>query len=155
MPVFHFLDKVVKFFLAVSVIGVFVLILLSVFLRNFFGISLPWLEEFNNLIFVWMIFLGAAWGQVFHQQIAVSFLRDKFPHIAWVGMLVNAVSVSAGLFLLIFGARYAIGQAQVSSLFLRIPYWFYILPVALLGLIVVMKDGSELVGAIRHVNEDE
>lgn len=81
-------------------------------------IFLPWTEEVARLLFVWVVWIGAAAGLLRGTHIRFDFVVDRLP--APVGRAMEfAVSIGVGLFLIVVaGYGYEVAQSQASSTFL-------------------------------------
>lgn len=81
-------------------------------------IFLPWTEEVARLLFVWVVWVGAAAGLLRGTHIRFDFVVDRLPAPVRRAMEF-AVSIGVGLFLIVvvrYG--YEVAQSQASSTFL-------------------------------------
>lgn len=56
------LEKILGWLLGVMVVTIALLVLLQIFCRSFFNISLSWTTELSTFFFGWVVFLGSALG---------------------------------------------------------------------------------------------
>jgi TRAP-type C4-dicarboxylate transport system permease small subunit len=61
-------------------------ILIQVLCRVFLGTAIVWAEEFAVLLFAWMIFLGAAYGQRNDSHLSIDTLRNVLGRKARIAM---------------------------------------------------------------------
>jgi len=66
----------------VGLVAIVVLILASIFLRNFLNHGLVWIFEVTGLLMVWIVFLGAPRNLIDHGEIRV----DSFAQIFGLGV---------------------------------------------------------------------
>ncbi|HSB81822.1 MAG TPA: TRAP transporter small permease [Candidatus Methylomirabilis sp.] len=81
-------------------------------------IFLPWTEEVARLLFVWVVWVGAAAGLLRGSHIRFDYVVDRLPAPVRRAMEF-AVSIGVGLFLIVvvrYG--YEVAQSQASSTFL-------------------------------------
>jgi len=66
------------------------LMTVQVILRKFFSAPLPWAEEASRILFVWMVFIGAALATYARRHIVVDFFVGYLPEKVrnWVDKLV-------------------------------------------------------------------
>lgn len=74
-----FLDKLLVFISLIALLAMIVIIVYQVFSRQILHKTPSWAEELAVLLFVWVSFLGIAYGFRRKLHIGVSFLVDLFP----------------------------------------------------------------------------
>ena len=66
-----------EFLLAANVIVVFVLVILEVFSRYFFHVSIEWVAEVTQTLLVWLTFVGAAVALLSGDHMVINILLNK------------------------------------------------------------------------------
>lgn len=81
-------------------------------------IFIPWTEEVARLLFVWVVWVGAAAGVIRGGHIRFEFVVDRLP--ARIGRITEmAVHAGVGIFLLVvIRYGYVVAQSQAASTFL-------------------------------------
>ena len=83
----------------IALVGIVLLVLLTIILRNFFDHGLVWVFEATGLLMVYLVFLGAPRNLIDNTEIRVDFLSQmvgpRLRKLLWVGqkLVVLAVSV--------------------------------------------------------------
>ncbi|MEN3376462.1 MAG: TRAP-type transport system small permease protein [Hyphomicrobiales bacterium] len=80
------LDNAVWIALAALTAVMSLAILIQVLCRVLLGTAIVWAEEFAVLLFAWMIFLGAAYGQRNDQHLSIDTLRSMLGRRAQLAM---------------------------------------------------------------------
>ena len=87
MPrILSLLDKAVRTALAILTAVMSLAIFIQVLCRVFLGTAIVWAEEFAVLLFAWMIFLGAAYGQRNDEHLSIDTLRNMLGRRAQIAM---------------------------------------------------------------------
>jgi TRAP-type C4-dicarboxylate transport system permease small subunit len=84
--ILNLLDKAVWAALAALTAVMSLAILIQVLCRVFLGTAIVWAEEFAVLLFAWMIFLGAAYGQRNDSHLSIDTLRNVLGRKARIAM---------------------------------------------------------------------
>jgi TRAP-type C4-dicarboxylate transport system permease small subunit len=84
--VLSLLDKAVWVALATLTAAMSLAIFIQVLCRVFLGTAIVWAEEFAVLLFAWMIFLGAAYGQRNDSHLSIDTLRNMLGRRAQVAL---------------------------------------------------------------------
>jgi len=66
-----------EFLLAANVIVVFVLVILEVFSRYIFHVSIEWVAEVTQTLLVWLTFVGAAVALLSGDHMVINILLNK------------------------------------------------------------------------------
>jgi TRAP-type C4-dicarboxylate transport system permease small subunit len=114
---------------------------LQVFGRYTGLIFVPWTEEAARLLFVWVVWLGAAAAMTRAGHIRFDFVVDRLP--AWLRRPCEvAVHAGTGVFLIVLvWYGYEVAQSQATSSFLTFP-----LSIKYAYLSAVVGSGFMLVG---------
>lgn len=111
----RFLSRTVRYLslatsavLAVLMAALIALVSVQVVMRYFFGNPLPWSLEVSRILFVWIVFLGAAVAVPRGQYTALDVLSRTFPPW-WCERIVPGVMVLFALLLATLGTAYVRG----------------------------------------------
>lgn len=74
-----FLDRLLVFLSLMALLAMILIIIYQVFSRQLFRVTPRWSEELAILLFVWVSFLGIAYGFKEKLHIGVTFIVDLFP----------------------------------------------------------------------------
>ncbi|UOQ48687.1 TRAP transporter small permease [Gracilibacillus caseinilyticus] len=132
--------------LSVSLIGIIVLtILLQIFTRTFLNFTPAWSEELARLLFVWISFLGIAYGFKEKLHIAVGLLVKKFNDRikSLIEYMTKALIIIFGLVLIYFGTEFMLlmNYSTMAGLGISSSFLYAAVPVA--GIFVTI-NGIEL-----------
>jgi tripartite ATP-independent transporter DctM subunit len=119
-------------------VGTVVVALVQVFFRYVLNASLSWPEELARWAFVWLVFLGMAWGFRRDSHIAI----DLFPKLssAWrhrQALVVRIVIVAAAVALIVHGLD-LVGRSSYVSPALKWPFRYLYLAVPTGAALVVL-----------------
>ncbi|MCG8483987.1 MAG: TRAP transporter small permease [Clostridia bacterium] len=126
----------------VCMIGMLVVLTLQVVLRYIFKNSNAWSDEVARYLFIWVIFIGAAYAAKKGTHIRIESLNNIFPkkirkHVTLIG---NIVWLVFNITLFYFSARYTINlfeSNQMSQgLNIRMAYAYAAIPIGFFLLII-------------------
>lgn len=99
-----------EFLLAINIIVVFVIIIMEVFSRYIFHVSIAWVAEVSQTCLVWLTFIGAAVALLHGDHMVINILLNKFPSHSVVH---KALSLIGDLLILSFIILGIIGGYQL------------------------------------------
>ncbi|MCB2228234.1 MAG: TRAP transporter small permease [Desulfarculaceae bacterium] len=112
---------------------------LGMFYDTFLGESIPWTEEVNTLLFVWLSLLGAGIIARYGGHIGVDTLTERFPDKVQYGFRVLHTLMALILVWVMveYGVQLAkfVGKSQ-SSIYLDINLFWYYIAVPVSGVIL-------------------
>lgn len=111
---------------------VFAVITVGIVLRFVFNNPLIWSEEFSRYTYVWIVWLGCASCASRSGHTRITVLYDQFPAKVqrFLTVFCNFVMIAVLLYILPYGAQFAIGQQRFKSGVMRIPMGTVFFPVA-------------------------
>jgi TRAP-type C4-dicarboxylate transport system permease small subunit len=115
--ILNLLDKSVRVALATLTAVMSLAIFIQVLCRVFLGTAIVWAEEFAVLLFAWMIFLGAAYGQRNDSHLSIDTLRNMLGHRAQVVLDTFRLSVIAACSLVAIWQGVNLTQRTVPLLY--------------------------------------
>lgn len=139
------LDRLLVGVSLTALLAMILIIIYQVFSRQLFQHTPSWSEELSIILFVWVSFLGIAYGFKARLHIGVSFLVDMFPKPTQ-----NAMDFFAKILILIFGGVLTIygwkftvlmGSSTLAGTGLQTSYLYAAIPVT--GIFVLI-NGIEL-----------
>lgn len=126
---------IVTFF--VSLVGI---VFIQVICRYVLGNSLSWAEEFAQMVFVWLIYLGGIIAVRKGINISFDVFLEMLPYKLWVPVFAAGSLVSMGFLVvaLYFGFEIASMNMMQSSAIMRVPMGlaYLAVPAGALGMIV-------------------
>ncbi|QGH36162.1 TRAP transporter small permease subunit [Gracilibacillus salitolerans] len=132
--------------LSVTLIGIIVLtILFQIFTRTFFNFTPAWSEELARLLFVWISFLGIAYGFKEKLHIAVGVFVKKFNEKIkrLIDNIAKVLIIILGVILIYFGTEFMLlmNYSTMAGLGISTSFLYAAIPVA--G-IFITANGIEL-----------
>ncbi|MFA6507024.1 MAG: TRAP transporter small permease [Treponemataceae bacterium] len=124
----RFLDKLEEILLGTGLAVMGLSVALQIFMRYVLNMPLVWSEEFARYIFVWITFLGAAYGVRKGIHISMEFFFNKFPLKAQkvVAVSTNVLAIAAFAYLLPTAIFFMIEQDPIASSAMQIPMsWLF------------------------------
>lgn len=158
MRTLHLIDTAIERIeigaLAFGVLGITLVSVLNVLMRNFFGGSLSWAVEINQAFMVLITFLGIGYAARLGRHIRMTAIYDELPRAARkVLMTVITLATAALLLYLAWHAIFYVQHVQRSNIItpaLRLPlFWIYLVVPAGLALCGVQY----LLAAARNLAE--
>lgn len=125
------LKKAEEFVIAVSLLGVTLLLFVNIVLRNVFNSNPTWAEEFIRYAMIWTTFIGASVCFRKGMHVGVDFLLDLSKGIfkKELFLFVNLASITLMLFLIKYGWDLVLFTKQTNQITpsLQIPlYYIYL-----------------------------
>lgn len=121
------MSRVIGIVQGIALVGIIVLILASIILRNFFDYGLVWVFEATGFLMVSLVFLGVPKNLYNDDDIAVDFLTSRTGTFLrrcafyFSKMITLAVSFTLVYFLYLHSLKF--GQLRTPTL--EIPHWFF------------------------------
>lgn len=112
----------------------FIMCLLQIVFRNFFGLPAPWTEEFARVGLIYLTFFGAAIGLRNRAHPSVDFLVSKLP--LRIGKALDIIAellvMSVSLVFVIYGSKYIIRMWNDHSTvyYYSKSFWYFGMPLA-------------------------
>ena len=130
-----FLDGLVAFLLAVTVVLSFV----QVIARYVLQVSTPWTEEVARLVFVWAVFMGAAVGVKRNIHTRVDLVFNRLPPAAaeWVLTGMDALLAALAVVMVLYGSQLVLSTRADHSTSLGYPRNLFYIPVPLGGILML------------------
>ena len=115
--------KRIELLVGVLFITLFLLNILKISLRYFWGISWLWIPDFSRLVFIWAIFLGASVLYARREHLKMDFFVNKMKESTW-GKLSLLIYLCLAIFLFIL----IIEGFKVSIIMMRITFDMWDIP---------------------------
>ncbi|MFP4138043.1 MAG: TRAP transporter small permease [Halomonas sp.] len=120
---FRWLSLGMEQLIAVLLVALIVAVSANVVGRSLLNHSLPWADELARMLFIWMIFVGAAAAFLRFEHIAVDILVRRLPPRAAYGLYLLQQLIIAGLMgVMVWGALSVIFKASGRSAILGVPW---------------------------------
>jgi len=112
----------------------------NVILRYFFSAPIFWSDQLGAMLFVWVIFLGAAVGVVSNSHMSIDFFFNKFPPLLKKIVLSFCTLIVIGtlVFLAIEGWKMAdiVSHQKYATLPISVMWGFLPIPIGCLFMVV-------------------
>lgn len=120
--------------------------------RNLFNTSLPWADELSRMLFVWMVFMGAAAAFVRLEHVAVDYFIGKLPRRpALVLYLLQNLIVTGVTVMMLVGGFRLLATSTARSAILRVPWNFINVSAMVCALIICLVAIWRIARCIRDL----
>lgn len=127
------LDRLLVFFALTALLAMIVIIIYQVFSRQILHFTPSWAEELSLVLFVWVSFLGVAYGFRQKLHIGVSFLVNILPEKIQTAcdLFAKALIIFFGGVLLYYGSKFTIlmGNSTMAGTGLPTSVLYAVLPI--------------------------
>ncbi len=118
-----YMVKKIEWLVGVLFVTLFLLNILRIGLRYFWGVSWLWVPDFSRLIFIWAIFLGASVLYARREHLEMDFFVNKMKESMWEKLsLFIDLSMTNFFIILIFEGF------KISKIRMRIPFDMWDIP---------------------------
>ena len=135
----EFLERI---FTSIIFCSMMLVVTAQIIMRYILNHPLLWSEEFARYVYVWLVFIGSAYGITQEKHVAVTLLTDRLPSLIQKGLkiLCNGLIIAALAYMLPHAFRYLGKQNELFSGCMRIPMsWvFAAIPVGYTLMIIHM-----------------
>lgn len=121
----NYMVKKIEGLVGILFITLFLLNILRIGLRYFWGVSWLWVPDFSRLIFIWAVFLGASVLYARREHLEMDFFVNRMKESTW-----KKLSLFIDLCLAIFLAILIIEGFKISKIRMRIPFDMWDIPTA-------------------------
>jgi len=155
----HWLDQLLLITSLVFLVIMVVVIIVQVILRGVFSFTPSWSEELSRLLFVWVSFLGIAYGFKEKLHMSLGLFVEKMPEKVKKGLDIAAkiIVIALGLIMFIYGWKFTMLMGQSTMPGLGIPSGVLYASIPVTGFFVTMY-GIELLfkkGMHQELNDAE
>ncbi|PMR75171.1 TRAP transporter small permease [Billgrantia endophytica] len=120
---FRWLTVAMEQLIAIILIALVLSVSTNVVGRSLFNRSLPWADEVGRMLFIWMIFIGAAAAFARYEHIAVDFLvRRLKPRAAHGLFLLQHLIISGLMGVMIWGGYLVLSRSTGRTAILGVPW---------------------------------
>ena len=133
------------------VYSVLLLIVAGVLWRYVFNSPIMWMEELANLVYIWIVFVGAALCFSDREMVKMDFIHDLFPQRARlaINIVFDVVTIVGCGYLVPYGFKLVSSVARVKSIILQFSWVYLYLPALLVVLWFAVVGIYNLVRDIR------
>ncbi|MBA2779643.1 TRAP transporter small permease [Billgrantia kenyensis] len=120
---FRWLTRLMEHLIATVLVALIVSVSANVIGRALLNRSLPWADELARMLFIWLIFIGAAAAFARYEHIAVDYLVRKLkPRAAHVLYLIQHLIISGLMGVLIWGGYLVMSRSTGRTAILGVPW---------------------------------
>ena len=134
------LQRIIVKLLAVMLMFMLLSIVAEILMREFSGINFDWVIELNRILFVWIAYLGAAYGFGQGTHIRVEFIYEKLnPRLKkLLDLIIHFVNLLFFLVMCVYGYDMIhFGRTNVFAT-MNVSYMWLYLPIFLFGLFSIL-----------------
>ncbi|MBS4210614.1 TRAP transporter small permease [Bacillus sp. FJAT-50079] len=150
------IDKCLLVFSLTLLTAMVLIIIYQVFSRQVFHYTPSWSEELSRVLFVWVSFLGIAYGFKEKLHIAVGLVVDRMPEKIQdtIDFITKLIIVAYGLVLLVYGWKFTVimGYSTLPGLKMPSSYLYAIIPIT--GFFITINGIELLFKKGLHQNFD-
>lgn len=118
-----YMVKKIEWLVGILFVTLFLLNILRIGLRYFWGVSWLWVPDFSRLIFIWAIFLGASVLYARREHLEMDFFVNKMRESMW-----EKLSLFIDLSMTIFFIILIFEGFKISKIRMRIPFDMWDIP---------------------------
>jgi len=119
-----YMVKKIEWLVGILFVTLFLLNILRIGLRYFWGVSWLWVPDFSRLIFIWAIFLGASVLYARREHLEMDFFVNKMKESMW-----EKLSLFIDLSMTIFFIILIFEGFKISKIRMRIPFDMWDIPI--------------------------
>ncbi|KAA0013835.1 TRAP transporter small permease [Billgrantia pellis] len=135
---FRWLTVAMEHLIATILVALIVSVSANVIGRSMFNRSLPWADELARMLFIWLIFVGAAAAFARYEHIAVDFLvRRLKPRAAYALFLLQHLIIAALMGIMVWGGYLVMSRSTGRTAILGVPWNLINVSLVLCSLFIV------------------
>ncbi|WP_163560034.1 TRAP transporter small permease [Halomonas sp. NO4] len=120
---FRWVTLVMEQLIAVILIALIVSVSANVIGRSLLNHSIPWADELARMLFIWLIFIGAAAAFVRYEHIAVDLLVRKLkPRAAYALYLLQHLIITGLMVIILWGGYLVMSRSTGRTAILGVPW---------------------------------
>lgn len=121
--IFRWMTRAMEHAIAALLVALIVSVSANVVGRAVLNHSLPWADELARMLFIWLIFLGAAAAFARFEHIAVDILvRRLTPRAAYALYLFQHLVIAALMGIIVWGGALVVARASSRTAILNVPW---------------------------------
>jgi len=121
--IFRWMTLAMEHLIATLLVALIVSVSANVIGRSLLNRSLPWADELARMLFIWLIFLGAAAAFARYEHIAVDFLvRRLRPRAAHALYLLQHLVITALMAVMLWGGYVVMSRSTGRTALLGVPW---------------------------------
>lgn len=149
----HVIDLIVYYLLAVFLAALVIILFNNIVFRFILHLPIHWTEEISMLLFIWIVFLGAAVVQKRQGHVSIQIVYDHCP-----GFIRNIMTIMGQVFVLIISAILVMAsvklvRVQSHSLTpgIMMPFSFFSVSVLISSILMLLYTALSFVDNVRAV----
>lgn len=120
---FRWLTVAMEHLIATILVALIVSVSANVVGRSLFNRSLPWADELARMLFIWLIFVGAAAAFSRFEHIAVDLLLRKLkPRAAYALYLLQHLLITGLMIVIMIGGYFVLARSTGRTAILGVPW---------------------------------
>lgn len=121
--IFRWLTVIMEQLIAAILVALIVSVSSNVIGRSVLNHSLPWADELARMLFIWLIFLGAAAAFARYEHIAVDYLVRKLPaRAAYAIYLIQHLLITILMVVIMYGGYLVLSRSTGRTAILGVPW---------------------------------
>lgn len=120
---FRWLTVIMEQLIAALLVALILAVSANVVGRALFNHALPWADELARMLFIWLVFVGAAAAFARYEHIAVDFLVRRLPpRGAYLLYLIQHLIIAALMGVILWGGALVIARSTARTALLGVPW---------------------------------
>lgn len=120
---FRYLTVIMEHVIAVLLVALIVSVSSNVIARSLLNNSLPWADELARMLFIWLIFLGAAAAFARYEHVAVDYFVQKLPtRFAYAMYFIQHLIITVLMGIVLYGGSLILGRSTGRTAILGVPW---------------------------------
>ena len=121
--IFRWVTLAMEHLIATLLVMLIISVSANVIGRSFLNHSLPWADELARMLFIWLIFVGAAAAFARYEHIAVDFLvRRLQPRAAYTLFLIQHLIITVLMAVMLWGGYVVMSRSTGRTALLGVPW---------------------------------
>lgn len=136
--IFRWLTVTMEHVIATILVALIISVSANVIGRSMFNHSLPWADELARMLFIWLIFVGAAAAFARYEHIAVDFLvRRLQPRAAYALFMLQHLIIASLMGIMVWGGYLVMSRSTGRTAILGVPWNLINVSLVLCSLFIV------------------
>jgi len=155
---FRWLTLGMEYLIGTILVALIVSVSSNVVGRALFNYSLPWADELARMLFIWLVFIGAAAAFSRYEHIAVDALVRRLPlRLAHMLYLLQHMIITGLMVVMIWGGYQVLSRSSGRSAIMDVPLSFISLSLVLCVIFIAVMSTWRMwvsLNVIRHPEQE-
>jgi len=147
-----FIRKIETLIASLIIYSVLLVVVIGVLWRYAFNRPIVWVEEVSNMLYVWIVFIGAAFAYLEGDLIRMDFIHDLFPNVVRkiLAICFDALTSVCCAYLIPHAWRFLGIISRVDTMILKISWGFLFWPGLFMAISFSVLGVLKTISGIRN-----